>query len=175
MHLMERYVLRCTPELFGDYDIGVSVVEERAGSVGDGTSLAGVVGFVGDLCGTLLLCASPELAAASHPLRARAAAVTERMQFDWVGELANQLMGRVKLRLADHGINLRVSAPISISAERLVHLGAAGETCRARFRRGSSEMKVWVDADLRGSLLWSEAFYRDREPEPAVEGTVTFL
>ncbi|MBK8013814.1 MAG: chemotaxis protein CheX [Deltaproteobacteria bacterium] len=173
VELAERYVLRCTPELFTAY--GMAIEGKTSSRVSfDSDSLVGVAGFVGDVCGILSLRIDAAVVAACHPIQ-KDAAPNRRMLFDWTSELANQLVGRIKLRLGNHGINFRVSAPIALDGARMRFVGANGHTCRASFDTGTGDLDVWVDAELRKSVTWSEAFFRDDLSDPNVEGTVIFL
>jgi CheY-specific phosphatase CheX len=171
--LLDRYVGRCLPELFGSYAADHTPVA-IAPSASPTYTQAGIVGFVGDLSGTLLLGSSPKVIHSVHPLRS-ATEVTERMQLDWIGELANQLVGRLKTRLKAHGIEIRLSAPISLAGERMRHVSAAGATYRAAFRFGDEEINVWIDGELRDSVVQSDTFYDESKHADGQEGTVVFL
>jgi hypothetical protein len=170
VQVIDRLVLSCTPDLFDAYQIPVQSMPSGGAIAHD--ALAGAVGFLGDASGLLVLAVPRAIAADHHPLRG--STVTERMKFDWVGELANQLLGRIKLRLAEYELDVRVSAPISLEGHRLRLVGASGQICRSRFRHASGDVQVWVDADIRDSLLWSGVLLREEEAT-AGEGTVMFL
>jgi CheY-specific phosphatase CheX len=171
--LINRHLGRCTPELFRDY--GLEIWAARADdTAAQSYQIAGVMGFVGDFCGTLLLGTSQELLSASHPLRALGRDINEGMQLDWVGELANQLMGRLKVRLGSNGIQLRFSTPISLTGDRIRHIAAAGRTQRSAFRSNVGPLSVWVDGVLHEAVESREAFFSDEESE-ATEGAVTLF
>lgn len=171
--LLQRYVARCAPELLAAN--GLTLVSSDEQHEGPCYNLAGIVGFVGDLSGTLLVCTSPAVIAGCHPLRDRQAELTERMQLDWIGELANQLMGRVKIRLSRHGVELRLSPPISLAGERIRHVTTPGRTLRAGFRAGSERMDVWVDAELREMITSEEAFLEEDREAEGNEGELIFF
>ncbi|MCB9654581.1 MAG: hypothetical protein H6729_10685 [Deltaproteobacteria bacterium] len=173
IELAERYVLRCTPELFAAYDTTLAEAEGTKISF-DADAMVGMAGFVGDVYGVLSLRLDSSVVAACLPVH-REGAPSRRMLFDWTSELANQLVGRVKLRLSGHGVNFRVSAPISLDCARMRFIGATGETCRASFCTDHGDIEVWVDGSVRQSVTWSEAFFRDDTSDANVEGSVIFL
>lgn len=171
--LLDRYIGRCTPELFLAYRPDV-LPHAKPPSHTPTYTLAGIIGFVGDLSGTLLIGATPAVVSACHPMREKQV-LTERMQLDWVGELANQMLGRLKTRLGAHGLEIRFSAPISLAGERMRHVGAAGATFRASFYYGPDTVDVWVDADIKDSVVNSEIFYDESRDGDGDEGAVVFL
>ena len=69
------------------------------------------------------------------------------MQLDWIGELANQIMGPVSIRLAAHDLQLDFSPPISVMGERMRHLASTGQTFRADREFGERTRRMcWTDA-----------------------------
>jgi CheY-specific phosphatase CheX len=65
----------------------------------------------GKLRGSLVLCIPTSLLIKSHPMGG-----TEQADLvDWLGELSNLLLGRVKNRLLAHGITVELSSPVTIS------------------------------------------------------------
>ena len=70
---------------------------------------------------------------------------------DWLGELANQLVGRFKNKIAQYGILLNMGLPVTLSAETL-QLTSHGEAswlvdCKA-FRLAAT-LSLHVNDDLR--------------------------
>jgi CheY-specific phosphatase CheX len=71
-----------------------------------------IIGLGGGLRGTLVLSVSPALLERSHPNHATDTADLA----DWLSELANLLLGRIKGRLLSHEVTIELSTPIVISA-----------------------------------------------------------
>lgn len=173
--LIERYVSRCAPELLDAYGLTLTSVEAHKGEL-PSYSLAGIVGFVGHVNGTLLVGADPPMVVRSHPLRAKQPEMSERMQLDWIGELANQLMGRVKGRLAEHDVDVRFSPPISLAGTRMRHVATPGRTHRSRFASpDGDELSVWVDAEVRSSIVLPDRFFEDLPEVAGIEGELILL
>lgn len=170
--LLERYVSRCGPELLLEHGAVLTRLEPQPEP---SYTLAGIVGFVGDLSGTLLVGSNAELIGACHPLRNGGRPLTERMLLDWIAELANQLMGRLKARLSEHGLSIKFSAPISLAGDRMRHLAARGRTYRAAFEGPGGEVNIWFDAEIKDVIACPEAFFDDAKDATGSEGDVIFL
>jgi CheY-specific phosphatase CheX len=85
-----------------------------------------IIGFGGDqLRGSLVLSANRGLLERSCPARSPATP-SETLQ-DWVGELANQLLGRLKSRLLAHGIAIQLGTPTTVSGLELRVRSCSGE------------------------------------------------
>jgi hypothetical protein len=132
----------CT-ELFGAY--GVTL--ERSPAVwreSEERRLCGVIGFVGRrVRGTCLLAANHEPLAESCPPEGRVR--------DWVGELANQLLGRLKSKLLTRGIEVALTTPIVIAGVKLEPL-PRGNLEPIVFRATSGNVLVWVEVESEAGL-----------------------
>jgi CheY-specific phosphatase CheX len=81
-----------------------------------------IIGFGGDqLRGSLVLSANHGLLETSCPARTvgRSDATHAEILQDWVGELANQLLGRLKSQLLAHGIAIQLGTPTTVSGLEL--------------------------------------------------------
>jgi hypothetical protein len=96
-------------------------------SAGGAAIVAAVVGFnATDFRGTTLLATTFDLAADARPPGQRAIVLSPNSASDWifvrdwVGELCNQTMGRIKNKIGRYGIAFNVSPPASFSGSSLV-------------------------------------------------------
>ncbi|MGD0678421.1 MAG: chemotaxis protein CheX [Polyangiaceae bacterium] len=96
-----------------------ALVQEAAGGA---AIVAGVVGFNGsELRGTVLLATTFELAAMARPanLRKKPLSTNSAVDWifirDWVGELSNQTIGRMKNKVSRFGVAFDVSPPAAFS------------------------------------------------------------
>ena len=71
-----------------------------------------IIGLTGHLRGSLILSMPAELVSRCHPTRSAA----PEDVCDWLAELVNLLLGRVKSKLLVHGIGIELSTPLTISA-----------------------------------------------------------
>ena len=108
---LQGLVVNCGIELFQAYDIDVSAAPHYQLPENESV-LSGIIGFSGDsLQGTLVLCASQTLLESS--------AFGNTSAEDWIGELANQLLGRIKNQLLGFGITIYLSTPVMMRGENL--------------------------------------------------------
>lgn len=119
---------------------GLDLTEHPEGSeTAEGTVLMSVIGFAGEtLRGSLVMVASEELFAASRTS-------DEHDVRDWAGELANQVLGRVKNQLVLWGTDVNMSTPLVV---RGLGLSVEGqEMVRMGFSGGRGTVSVCLDAE----------------------------
>jgi len=75
---------------------------------------------------------------------------------DWVGELTNQLAGRIKSRFLKHNIEIGLSTPVSLSGVALRPLprNELRPTC---FSALGGTVLVWVEVDADPSFAFGAA------------------
>lgn len=130
-------------ELFGAYGVELSPAGNRW-ELSDDPVLSGVMGFVGArLRGTCLLASAAGPLAAACPEGGRVR--------DWIGELTNQLVGRLKTKLLARGIEVALTTPIILSGARLqpVPRGALLPTVLSS---NSGLVLVWIEAEAAGAV-----------------------
>jgi hypothetical protein len=98
-----------------------------------GQTWAGVVGFTAsELRGSLVVNMNEHMVVNSLPAEVRARVSSDlsdptlqRTLNDWCGEVANQIVGRAKNRIAGYGPLLTMSSPISLRASGMVWGGSS--------------------------------------------------
>jgi len=143
--------------LFDAY--GVTLQSTTEGDVSQAkVLLCGVIGFAGPgVKGTCILAASEEPIAESIP-------VSGSLR-DWIAELSNQLVGRIKNKLLSYGAEVYVTSPAVVRGEHL----AAPASCAIKpfsFATTGGNVFLWVDVET------DENFVLINPPEPpgAAEG-----
>lgn len=136
----------CT-ELFGAYGVELSPSKKSWGS-GDERLLSGSMGFVGrHVRGTCLLATTEKTLVESCP--------TNGTLRDWIGELTNQLVGRLKTKLLGCGVEVFVTTPIVLSGVRIQPL-PRGNLEPSVFSAPAGDVLVWVEVEAdRGFALGS--------------------
>lgn len=141
-HGIDALLARCSESLLATYGLAI----ERAGAadaLSRSASLA-VVRFAGEqMHGTLLLDASPALLARTYP--ASGGATSESDLYDWLAELANLLLGRIKRELVGRGVVIQLGTPTLVSGDA-VPFGAEPHNTVIVCQLGA-EM-VWAQARL---------------------------
>jgi CheY-specific phosphatase CheX len=118
---------------------------------------SGVMGFVGDsLRGTCLLAARATTVLAAAPPDARPR--------DWVGELANQLVGRLKSKLLARNVSIAMTTPVVLSGIRIEPLPRTSIE-PAILDTATGKVLIWLEVEV------DNAFRLDTErPIAATEG-----
>ncbi len=141
-------IVECTLALFRHYEVELEAVEaaEPSDIWEEDLVLAGIIGFTSaDLRGSLVL------AMGKSPL-ARVEA-EEAQHRDWIQELSNQLLGRVKNRLLCFGISLHMTTPLSLRGLHLVLEPAGAGSAPLLFRTPvGGALCVMFDGELRPGL-----------------------
>jgi hypothetical protein len=132
-------------ELLADYGVQLVTAPTSRASIAEGPVLFGVVGFVGSgLSATCLLGAQQRLVEASCRSGSRPR--------DWIAELANQLIGRVKLKLLTCGVTVTMTTPLTLSGVQLTPLPRLGqEPLVFESQRGSA--LVWLELETEEQFV----------------------
>jgi hypothetical protein len=124
-------------ELLQAYGVAASRVDGWAHN--DELVYSGVMGFFGNtLSGTCLLAAPAATVLAAAPPDARPR--------DWVGELANQLVGRLKSKLLARGVTIAMTTPIVVSGIRVSPL-PRGNMEPAVFETSTGRVLIWLEVE----------------------------
>jgi len=150
-------------ELFQAYGVVLDPAAEQEQRT-DQHMLCGVIGFVGTgIRGSCMLVGhdGPILASCPEGGRCR----------DWIGELTNQLAGRVKAKFLAYGVEVQLSTPVGLSGVALRPLPRSelGPTC---YHAHGGDVVVWVEVDS------DPAFVLGRTATPAArraEGEVVLF
>jgi len=151
--------------LFGEYGVPVTHVAERQKSAGS-MLYCGVLGFSGDqMRGSAVLAASKSTLDDSNPVKGGSAR-------DWIAELVNQLVGRLKLRLLPHKVEIYLATPVVLRGEQL-SLEARGPVVPMWFQRPSGDtLGLWLDLDLAKGFALADPIAEESPPE---EGSMMLL
>jgi len=135
----------CT-ELMQAY--GVELVPSEGWPETDEVMLSGVMGFVGDsVRGTCVLAAPQATVEAAAPTNAAAR--------DWVGELANQLVGRLKAKLMARGATIALSTPVVLRGVRLSPMPRT-DVAPVVFESRTGRVLVWLEVEIENDFQLGE-------------------
>lgn len=131
-------------ELFGAYGVELSPGSKDWGN-DDERMLSGSVGFVGRrVRGTCLLAAPTAPLELSCPEQGGALR-------DWVGELANQFVGRLKSKLLARGVEIFMTTPIVLSGVRIQPL-PRGKAEPFVFTSNAGDVLAWIEVETEGQF-----------------------
>jgi CheY-specific phosphatase CheX len=128
---------------------GVELSPEAEGwAETDEVVFSGVMGFVGETVRGTCLFAAPQTTIL-------AAAPASAVLRDWVGELSNQLVGRLKSKLMARGATIGLSTPVVLCGVRLSPLPRTGVD-PVVFRSTSGRVLVWLEVEVEASFKLGE-------------------
>jgi len=137
---LDDMLFDCCQQLFAAYHL--EVTPHSAGEVPfpDTLAVAGVMGFGGkQMRGAVVLAATDGPLMATNPTQSAS-------QRDWICELANQLVGRMKLRLLALGVEILLATPAGLTGVSLSPLAARPRGLKV-FSAGSGLICAWVDCE----------------------------
>lgn len=137
---IDDLVFDCCRDLFSAYHLDVHPRDRNDFPATEELAICGVMGFGGKLMRGALV-----LAATNEPLE-RTNPEAHGSQRDWVCELANQLMGRVKNQLLSLGVEILLGTPTGLSGE---NLSPTPRKLRAPqvFAAANGFVVVWIDCE----------------------------
>jgi hypothetical protein len=119
--------------------------------------ISGVMGFVGPrVRGTCLLAAEPAAVQATCPPEGR--------MRDWVGELSNQLVGRLKKKMLSRGVEVALTTPIVLTGVRLQPL-PRGRIEPTAFSSDKGFVVVWVEVEAAQNLSMDSEQAEPADPD----------
>jgi hypothetical protein len=149
-------------ELFDAYGVELERLQsgETAFRASDECVMSGVIGFVGkNVRGTCLLAGNDAPLEASCPPGGQLR--------DWVGELANQLVGRLKRKLLARGVEVALTTPLVLSGVRLQPL-PRGKLTPTVFSTSSGDVMVWIEVEVDQEFSLGDERAHDEVAEGAL-------
>ncbi len=138
--VVSRLAAESTVKLFEAY--GLTLREEPSERLPEHTILmCGVIGFTGpQIRGTVILAANDRPLDASNP-------VEGAPRRDWIAELTNQLVGRIKNRLIGYGADIYITTPVVLRGEHLAPVPSQPISPEAFVTDGGGVVCVWSEVE----------------------------
>jgi hypothetical protein len=132
-------------DVLADYGIPITLASPHGGVEANEPALFGVIGFVANgLRGTCLLGAAQQLVEAS--------ARNSGSPRDWIAELVNQLVGRLKMNLLTCGVNVTLTTPLALAGVQLMPLPRLGQGPLA-FTSDRGTALLWLELETDESFV----------------------
>lgn len=147
---IDDLLVQCCRELFAAYQLDVQPRGRDEFPASEELALCGVMGFGGKkIRGALVLATTREPLEVTNPNGFGS-------QRDWVCELANQLLGRVKNRLISVGVEILLATPAGLTGD---HLCPSPGKLRAPqvFAAGAGFICAWIDCELAEGFVLPES------------------
>jgi hypothetical protein len=137
--LVELLAAESCVSLFAAYNVHLEPVASPA-LPNEEAVMTGIIGFSGPgIWGMCLLACSRAPVSASNPAGGSAR--------DWLAELVNQLAGRLKSRLLQHGAPVYITTPIVLRAARVEPMPQGGLKPRL-FAAPEGNVELWVEIEI---------------------------
>ena len=159
--ILDQAVAENCLKLFADYELAIRAREPGETVDAERFLLCGIIGFTSKkMRGVVALATTKEpLELTNH---------TTTTHRDWICELANQLLGRVKNQMLLRGVELLPSTPIALRGDHLspvIQQGLVSELFTAE--RGV--VCVWMDCEFDDDFVLPEAGGCTTPPVPEGE------
>lgn len=143
-------------ELLAAYGVELRECEVGWATQSEEPVLFGVIGFGGKgVRATCLIGAERTLVEASCRARSRPR--------DWIAELANQLIGRVKMKLLSYGVSVTMTTPLALSGVRVTPLPRS-DTDPVSFTSQRGAALLWLEIETDEDFVVSPARPLSVEP-----------
>lgn len=154
--VLSRLVTEAVAKVFDAYGTMVELAETTS----QGSEIVAVIGYAAnDLRGGLAIGISGKLARATMP--------TENVPvYDWVGELANQILGRVRNRLLDYSVDIQIATPVvlhGLGVHVAAPTGGNSHATIAHYTAGDEVVQVLTETRFEDGYEF---------PEPTAESAV---
>lgn len=132
--------------------------------------LACSIGFASpSLRGSITMTADRAFVVQSRPPELRQTKPSEGEVSDWMGELGNQLLGRLKNRLIPYGVVIDLGTPaVLYGVEIQRHMGRRPVACERFVLSSGGKLVVHLDADVSEDFQIVEADGAEAMPEGEV-------
>jgi hypothetical protein len=148
--------------LFRAYDVSLEPTDLEAYRQNPELTLVSVIGFAGrDLSGSLVLGATADPIERSKPGAASAR--------DWIAELANQLLGRIKNQVMRRGLEFYAMPPAVVSGNHLAPVTSHADFRPWVFATPGGIVCLWIELTVAPELHPDQTLAADQIP---VEGDV---
>ncbi len=154
---LDRLVAENCLKLFADYQLEIRAEAPTEALAAERFLLCGIIGFTSKhLRGALVLATTREPLERTNP-----AAASHR---DWICELSNQLLGRVKNQMLGLGVDIFPSTPIALRGEHLSPV-LQQRLVAELFTVDGGVVCVWMDCEFESGFELSELGQSNAAPE----------
>ncbi len=154
---LDQLVAENCLKLFADYQLEIRAEAPTEELAAEPFLLCGIIGFTSKyLRGALVLATTREPLERTNP-----AAASHR---DWICELSNQLLGRVKNQLLGRGVEIFPSTPIALRGEHLSPV-LQQRLVAELFTVDGGVVCVWMDCEFEAGFEFSELAQPNAAPE----------
>lgn len=164
--VLENAIPEVTSALLSDFGVDLHETETSV------AQRAAIIGFSGEvLRGSMGLVLTPALLEHAHQSM-MGSAPDERQLNDLLGELSNQLLGRIKTVLLRYQVEIYLSTPMVLRGINLSVCGSQSGLLHAHFSSNYGPVGVWLDVQHEPGL---EVELQPQEEAAIEEGDLLFF
>ena len=139
--VLEQLAEVCLVNLFGDYNVQIRTTADTC-QARSASMLFGVIGFTAEgLGGSVVLAVNELVLEGCNPLENGPAR-------DWIGELVNQFVGRIKNKLLAYDTPIYITTPVVFRGDRVVLETKEESSELAYVNTQGHNIAVWIDVDV---------------------------
>ncbi len=145
LKILNRHFREAAQELLEHYNVEVDNSNPQSGVI----ELVATLGFASDgVAGAIALCTSTRCA--EYLVKT----IAGKNGHDWLGELANQLLGRLKRRCANHGVTFAMGVPVLFKGERIAMARNLdlSRSIQLVFQTPEGSLEAWLDFKSAASI-----------------------
>lgn len=145
LKILSRHFREAAQELLEHYNVEIDNSNPRSSVI----ELVATLGFGADgVAGAIALCTSMRCA------RYLVKTIEGRNEHDWLGELANQLLGRLKRRCRSHGVTFAIGVPVLFTGERITMARSLdlNRSLQLVFQTPEGILEAWLDFKTSANL-----------------------
>lgn len=148
--VLDAVLCEATMATFQHYDVALTPVGPSPALRVASHYAIGVIGFAGEgLRGTLVIATCTALVTQRCPNSGARPMRLEDRARDWIGELSNLVLGRIKIALSRRGVVMGLSTPVAFTGQH-IRLGAV-QRSRTRawdFTGAEGTVRAWLEVDF---------------------------
>lgn len=163
--VLREAVTAAAEGLFAHYDVSIEPAEAQS------YCIAALCGYSSDeVRGSLGIAGTDDFASRFYT-QAMGSPPTPEQEDDWIAEMSNQLLGRVKTHLLRHEVTLSLATPGVLRGIELRLGGSHGFSLHeAAFTCEFGQFCVWLDARHHPELLLEPLVEHVQDDDMALEG-----
>ncbi|MES2643715.1 MAG: chemotaxis protein CheX [Myxococcota bacterium] len=163
--VLDAALCEATIATFAHYDVVLTPVGPSPALRVASHYAVGVIGFSGEgLRGTLVIATCTALVMARCPTGGARPMRPEESARDWIAEVSNLALGRVKIALSRRGVVMGLSTPVAFTGQH-IRLGAVqGSRTRAwDFVGAEGSVRAWLEVDFDEDIVLGPELSLDDE------------
>jgi chemotaxis protein CheX len=122
-----------------------------------GDMFSASLGFAGMMQGALIVCARANALSATNPQRTMAPSISVADNADWVGEIANQIVGGLKREVSRYGGSFNLATPTVVHGKDLsVGSQSKGKVFALLFEAKGLQWKVYFSCEIAEGLSFDK-------------------